>query len=145
MCGAIVDYTYYYNVYKGTEADEVSFPALCARTEDIVGAMTRWRVNADNIDTFPTLIQTLYKKAICAQVDFFAVNGTESATASDNGRGWTVGKVSVSGKSSSDITRKGALSGSISPMALAYLEQTGLMNPQVPTAPEPFMAPWGWL
>jgi hypothetical protein len=145
MCGAIVDFEWYYTIYKGTEADEVSFPALCARAEDIVGAMTRWRVDADNIGTYPDLIQTLYKKAICAQVDSFAVNGTESATASDNGRGWTVGKVSVSGKSSSDVTRKGALSGSISPMALDYLEQTGLMNPQVPTAHEPFMAPWGWL
>ena len=103
--------------------------------------MVHWRINADNITDLPTQTQTLYKKAICAQVDFFAVNGTESAVG-ETGRGWTVGKVSVSGKSGSDVVRKGALSGSISPMALAYLEQTGLMNPQVPTAPDMPLVGW---
>ncbi len=142
---AIVDAAYYLTVYMGKEASECDFQALEARAEDVIGAMTRWQATADTIATLPPFQVTLVKKAICAQVDFFAVNGTESATASDNGRGWTVGKVSVSGKSSSDVTRTGALSGSISPMASAYLEQTGLMNPQVPTAHEPFMAPWGWL
>ena len=138
---AIVDYSYYSTVYMGTEADQTSFPALCARASDIVGAMTRWQVNAGNIGELPELVRTLYKKAICAQVDYFAVNGTESAVG-ETGRGWTVGKVSVSGKSGSDVVRKGALSGSISPMALAYLEQTGLMNPQVQTAPDMPLAGW---
>lgn len=138
---AIVDYSYYSTVYMGTEADQASFPALCARAEDVVGAMTRWQVNAENIGELPELVRTLYKKAICAQVDYFAVNGTESAVG-ETGRGWTVGKVSVSGKSGSDVVRKGALSGSISPMALAYLEQTGLMNPQVPTAPDMPLVGW---
>ena len=138
---AIVDYSYYSTVYMGTEADSTSFPALCARASDIVGAMTRWQVTAGNIGELPDLVQTLYKKAVCAQVDFFAVNGTESAVG-ETGRGWTVGKVSVSGKSGSDVVRKGALSGSISPMALAYLEQTGLMNPQVPTAPDMPLVGW---
>ena len=137
----IVDYEYYGNIYMGQEADAASFPALCARAEDVVGAMTRWQVTAGNIGELPELVQTLYKKAICAQVDFFAVNGTESAVG-ETGRGWTVGKVSVSGKSGSDVVRKGALSGSISPMALAYLEQTGLMNPQVPTAPDMPLVGW---
>ena len=51
-------------------------------------------------------------------------------------RGFTVGKVSMSGKSGSDLVRKGAMVDSIAPMARMYLEQTGLMNPQVPTLPE---------
>lgn len=138
---AIVDYEYYSTVYMGQEADEASFPALCARADDIVGAMTRWQVTADNIGSFPALIQTLYKKAICAQVDYFAVNGLDSIVAV-SGNGWTVGKVSVSGKSVVDTVRKGALSDSIAPAALMYLEQTGLMNPQVPTAPEPSLIGW---
>lgn len=138
---AIVDYCFYSAVYMGQEADEASFPALCARALDIVGAMTRWQVTEDNIDTFPALIRTLYKKAVCAQVDYFAVNGLDSV-ADGTDQGWTVGKVSVSGKSVVDTMRKGALSGDISPLALAYLEQTGLMNPQVPTAPEPSLIGW---
>ena len=138
---AIVDYSYYSTVYMGQEADEASFPALCARADDIVGAMTRWQVTADNIGSFPALIQALYKKAICAQVDYFAVNGLDSIVAV-SGNGWTVGKVSVSGKSVVDTMRKGALSDNIAPAALMYLEQTGLMNPQVPTAPEPSLIGW---
>ena len=140
---AIVDYAYYSTVYMGREASECDFPALETRAEDVIGIMTRWRVTADTIAAFSPFVRTLVKKAICAQVDFFAVNGTESATGeSGNGRGWSVGKVSVSGKSGSELTRNGALSGAISPMALAYLEQTGLMNPQVETAPDMPLIGW---
>jgi hypothetical protein len=133
---AFVDYDYYATVYVGSEADEASFPALCARAEDVVGAMTRWAVTADNFSTYPQLIQTLYKKAVCAQVDYFAVNGTETATGDSTDGGWTVGRVSVTGKANTGAGA-GKLSAAVSPLAIAYLEQTGLMNPQVPTAHEP--------
>ncbi len=138
---ALVDFDYYATVYVGSEADEASFPALCARAEDIVGAMTHWAVTEDNISSYPQLIQTRYKKAVCAQVDFFAVNGTETATGDSSDGGWTVGKVSVQGKSSTGAGA-GRLSAAISPLTVAYLEQTGLLNPQVPIAGEPFAAGW---
>ena len=90
----------------------------------------------------PPQTQTLVKKAICAQVDNLAVNGLDSVAGND-GRGFTVGKVSVSGKSGSELVRKGALSGNISPLAIMYLEQTGLMNPQVATGPDmPLIGRW---
>ena len=123
----IVDFTYYWNVYQGKEADETSFPALCARAEDVVGAMVRWADPA----TFTPFQLTLYKKAICAQVDFFAVNGLDSV-AGGNDRGFTVGKVSISGKSGSDLVRKGSMADSLSNLVLMYLEQSGLLNPAVP-------------
>lgn len=123
----IVDFTFYWNVYQGKEADETSFPALCARAEDVVGAMVRWADPA----TFTPFQLTLYKKAICAQVDFFAVNGLDSV-AGGNDRGFTVGKVSVNSKNVTDTIRKGAMSGNFSPMVLMYLEQSGLLYPGVP-------------
>lgn len=123
----IVDYEYYSTVYMGSEADAASFPALCARAEDVVGAMARWQ----DPSTFTQFQRTLYVKAICAQVDFFAVNGLDSA-AGGNDRGFTVGKVSISGKSGSDLVRKGVMADNISPLAVMYLEQSGLMNPAVP-------------
>ena len=129
--GAVVDFAYYYNVYLGKEADQASFPALCARAEDVVGAMTRWQVTAENIAEKSAYIQTLYKKAVCAEIDHFAVNGLDSA-AGGSDRGFTVGKVSISGKSVTDTVRKGAMDGHISPLAVMYLEQTGLMYPGVP-------------
>ncbi len=130
---AIVGYSFYSTVYMGTEADETSFPALCARAEDVVGAMTRWAVTVNSIGQFPEPIQTLYRKAICAQADFFAVNGLDSvvlAAGTDNG--FTVGKVSVHGRSGAAASAGGSMAGNVAPLAMMYLEQTGLLNPAVP-------------
>lgn len=140
---AIVDYEFYSTVYMGQEADEASFPALCARAEDVVGAMTRWAVTADNIGDYPILTQTLFKKAICAQTDYFAVNGLDSVAGGD-AAGFTVGKVHVDGRSASGSTLSGSMAAHIAPMALLYLEQTGLMNPQVQTAPDLPLVGWWW-
>jgi hypothetical protein len=139
---AIVDMAYYTTVYLGQEASDCDFPALEARAEDVIGAMTRWRATADTIADLPSFQRTLVKKAICAQVDFFAVSGLDSVAGS-TGTGFTVGKVSISGKSGSDMVRKGAMAENIAPMALAYLEQSGLMAPQVAMAPDLPLA-GGW-
>ena len=124
----VVDFTFYTNVYKGNDVDETAFPALCARALDVIGAVTHW-VDATALAGLPELVQTLYKKAVCAQVDFFALNGTDSLNETATG-GFTVGKVTVQGKAN---TSGGKLSENISPLAIGYLEQTGLMNPHVPT------------
>ena len=124
----VVDFTFYSTVYMGTEADSTSFPALCARASDVIGAVTHW-VDEQDVLKLPEKLQTLYKKAVCAQVDFLAINGTDSLNETASA-GWTVGKVTVHGKANAS---GGKLQESISPMAIAYLEQTGLMNPQVAT------------
>ena len=125
---AIVDYTYYSTVYMGTEADEASFPALCARAEDVIGAMARWQ----DPEAFTAFQRTLYKKAICAQVEFFAYNLADTVAGSADSRGFTVGKVSVSGRAGGEVKATGAMAGNIAPLAQMYLEQSGLMHPGVP-------------
>ena len=125
----VVDYTFYSTVYGGTDADAETFPALCARASDVIGAVTHW-VDDATILTLPVLHQTLYKKAVCAQIDFLAINGMDSLNETETA-GFTVGKVTVHGKTSNGNC--GKLTESISPLAIAYLEQTGLMNPQIPT------------
>lgn len=128
---AIVNFAYYTGVYMGQEADESSFPALEARAEDVIGAMTRWQATEETIASLSAFQQTLVRKAICAQIDSFSVNGLDSI-AGGSERGWTVGKVHISGKSGDTLVRKGAMADYIAPMALLYLEQSGLMNPAVP-------------
>ena len=123
-----VDYTFYSSVYGGTDVDQTSFPALCARASDVIGAVTHW-VDDETLDNLPYLLQNLYKKAICAQIDFLSINGVDSLNETSAG-GFTVGKVTVQGKANAS---GGKLQESISPLAISYLEQTGLMNPQVPT------------
>ena len=122
-----VDYTFYSTVYMGDAADNTTFPALCARASDVVGAMTRWV----DVSTLRDPVLTLYKKAVCAQIDFFGINGLDIATAGED-RGFTVGKVTVNGKTGG-LAAKGRFADDISPLALVYLEQTGLLNPQVQT------------
>lgn len=126
---AIVDYTYYSSVYMGTEADATSFPALNAQASRMIAAMSRWRVSEENFSSLPSLVQTQYRLAICSQIDFLALNGMESINDTGGG-GFTVGKVTVHGKSASGAG--GGMSSNISPAATLYLEQTGLMNPAVP-------------
>ena len=126
---AIVDFAYYSGTYMGTEVDATSFPALNAHASRVIGAITRWQVTDENFSDLPSFIQTLYKLAICSQVDFLAINGVDSLN-SGGEVGFTVGKVRVDGRAKASAG--GAMSASISPAAIAYLEQTGLMNPAVP-------------
>ena len=128
---AIVDFQYYRDTYMGNEADETSFPALYAHASRIIGAMSRWQVTEDNFPELPSLIQTQYKLAICSQIDFVSINGVDEMNSGESG-GWTVGKVTVHGKSVSG--RNGAMSAFISPAAILYVEQTGLMYPGVGVA-----------
>ena len=129
---AIVDFAYYSQTYMGTEADQTSFPALNAHASRIIGSMTRWQVDESNFDQLPSMIQTLYKLALCSQIDFLSINGLESITSGEEAVGFSVGKVRVEGKAKASTG--GAMSASISPAAVSYLEQTGLMNPSVPVA-----------
>lgn len=125
----VVDYTFYTSVYMG-EADQSDFPLLNARASDVIGALTGWAIDCSTISKYPPAIQTLYKKAVCAQIEYFAINGVDSVNDSGNG-GFTVGKVTV--QAGAKNASGGAMSGNISPAAIMYLEQTGLMNPQVST------------
>ena len=126
---AIVDFTYYSTVYMGTEADATSFPALNAHASRVIASMTRWQVTDENFSELPSFIQTLYKLAICSQVDALAINGIDSLNSGEE-VGFTVGKVRVDGKAKASAG--GAMSANISPAAISYLEQSGLMNPAVP-------------
>ena len=129
---AIVDFQYYTETYKGNEADETSFPALNAHASRVIANMARWQVDETTIDSFPSIVQTLYRLAICSQIDFLAINGVDSLTDGEGSVGFTVGKVRVDGRSKTSAG--GAMSASVSPAAISYLEQTGLMNPAVPVA-----------
>lgn len=127
---AIVDFSFYSQTYMGTEADQASFPALYAHASRVIGAMTRWHVDESNFDELPSFTQTLYRLAICSQIDYLSVNGVESLYDGEDSVGFSVGKVRVDGKAKASAG--GAMSASISPAAISYLEQTGLMYPGVP-------------
>lgn len=130
---AIVDFAYYRDTYMGTEADSTSFPALYAHASRIIGALTRWQVTEEAFPEFPSIVKTQVQLAICSQIDFLAINGVDDMNSGAGGGGFTVGKVTVHGNNSSS-GKSGAMSAYISPAAILYLEQTGLMYPGVGVA-----------
>ena len=124
----IVDFSFYTNDYKGSEADATSFPALEAHASRMIAAMTRFQVDEESIGDLPHFTQTLYKLAVCSQIDYISINGLDSLSTGE-AEGFSLGKLRIDGKKSS--TAGGAMSINVSPAAITYLEQTGLMNPQV--------------
>lgn len=127
----IVTFSYYSEIYKGTEGDASSFPTLYAHASRMIAAMTRWQVDENNFTDLPSFQQNLYRLAVCAQIDFLSLNGIESVNDTGGG-GFTVGKVTVHGKTGTGSG--GVMSASISPAATLYLEQSGLMYPGVGVA-----------
>ena len=122
---AAVSYEFFKATYVGDPAvTETDFPRLEARAEDAVNALIRFRA-------VPPQLEVLYQKAICAQLDDFAIDGIEAASAGLVENSFTVGNVSVTGGGAA--ARSGGAS-MIAPQAVAYLEQTGLLNPAVPVA-----------
>lgn len=127
MC--VIDFAYYTEEYRGQDADEASFPVFLAHARRIIDAMCRWQITDTNLSSFPAIVQNMYQNAVCAQIDWLALNGLESLNGSSDG-GFTVGKVTVHSNYYSQ--RSGRMSNSISPLAMMYLEQSGLLNPSVP-------------
>ena len=122
---AAVSYEFFKATYVGDQSvTETDFPRLEARAEDAVNALIRFRA-------VPAQWEKQYQKAICAQVEYYAIYGIEAASAGLMENSFTVGKVSVTGGGST--ARSGGAS-MISPQAVSYLEQTGLLNPAVPVA-----------
>ena len=122
---AAVSYEFFKATYVGDPSvTETDFPRLEARAEDAVNALIRFRA-------VPTQWETLYKKAICAQVEYYAIYGIEAASAGLMENSFTVGKVSVTGGGASARSSGASM---VSPQAVAYREQAGRLNPAGPVA-----------
>lgn len=132
----LVDFNYYTNEYLGEPIPADDFPRYDARAEDLVlGLINK---TTDEAGVLPAV--TAVKKAICAQIEYLFEYGLSVAVyGKEAGGGFTVGKVSVNNGSS--VAAAGARS-MIAPAVYTYLEKTGLLNAQVPTASEPWF--WGW-
>lgn len=127
---AIVTYEYYNNTYYGEPIAQAAFPRYELRAEELIASITR---GAD-YDSLPSAFQTAYKKAICAQVEYYVLQGINVATEGGNSGGsYTIGKISVGrGGSGSSAAASGGYS-MIAPAARGYLEQTGLLSRHVDT------------
>ena len=137
----LVNYDYYINAFYGEPVSQEDFPRYEMRSEDAVLALIK--KTAAEVNRLSEQLQTAVKKAICAQIEYLYEYGVGvSVYGKEAGGGFTVGKVSVNNGSAA-----GAASGArsmIAPGVYVYLEQTGLLNPAVDTAPEPWPSIRGW-
>ena len=136
---AIVTYEYYAQTYCGEAIAECEFPQYASRATRQIVNMTHGR--AANYAVLPAFMQTAILNAICAQIEYLFLEGREIAVNGSSAGGWTVGKVRV------DKGNSGSASGALSMIcagAIAELEQTGLLNPQVTTLGDPVLLPYPW-
>lgn len=139
---AIVTYQYYTGTYMGETIAEADFPKYEAKAERLITQITHGR--AAHFAALPAFQQAAIQEAICGQIEYYELMGVDVSIAGEMSSGWSVGKVHVNGGATGKAT--GAVS-MVSPSAIAALEQTGLLNPQVDTIGEPMRVPypWGWM
>ena len=139
MSMAIVTYEYYAQTYCGETIAECEFPQYANRATRQIVHLTHGR--AANYAALPEFQQTAIKNAICAQIEYLFLEGTQITVNGSSAGGWTVGKVRVDKGGSGNATGATTM---ICAGAIAELELTGLLNPQVPTLGDPVLLPYPW-
>ena len=138
---AIVSLNDYATIYLGEAIPASDFPRAEARAERLIAQITHGRATEANFAALPLAFQGAVKEAICAQIEYYALNGVDISIAGETSSGWTVGKVRVDGSNKACATGAASM---VCPAAIAALEQTGLLNPQVATLGDPPLVPWLW-
>lgn len=118
---ALVDESYYRDVYKGAEVYD-DLPTLLDRASDIVRQHTLYRM--DDISALPSFMQENVKKAVCSQAEFIDQNGGLDGLTSGGVTSFSIGKFSISGGASGNGSSR---SPAVSPLMLSYLEAVGLL------------------
>lgn len=122
----LVEYSFYTSTYLGTGVSTEDFPRIEMRAEEAIDNLTRGALA--QFDTMPADVKLLVKKAICAQVEYYGAYSTEIGFKAEN-EGFTVGKVTVAGSSSSGEGNGNKMF--YSPRAIGFLERAGLLGRQV--------------
>lgn len=118
---ALVDESYYRDVYKGAEVSD-DLGVLLDRASDIVRQHTLYRL--DDIAALPSFMQENVKKAVCAQAEFIDANGGLDMLTAGGAASFSIGKFSVSGGAAGNGSNR---SPAASPLMLSYLEAVGLL------------------
>jgi hypothetical protein len=127
----IVDIDYYNNVYLGETIPAAVFPQYAKRAGEAVSVITYGRVTDSNIVQYPEDVQTAYRSAVCAQIEYYAYNGISAANDNTEGSDYSIGRISVS-KPNISAQEKKRGNRSVCAAAVALLETTGLMCPARP-------------
>lgn len=123
--------TYAEYAAMGGEVSAQDFPAYDKAAENLIDVATQFAA----VNGLPNSIMPMFKKAVCAQIDYLGVYGLDAAWTGARPQGFKVGEVSVTNASSSTGEARFT---AISPIAMSILEQIGLMSRHVSVATDPF-------
>lgn len=139
---AYITYDQYLAIYGEPPMDEADFSVYAGLASDLIDSVTQYRiVQGGGISALPPFLQTQVQKATAAQVFYFTQIGLDTVLTGQVGQSFTVGKVSVSGGALANASAKpGALM--VSPMVVAILEQTPLMERGVHVCSDRFLNPF---
>ncbi|MBQ8662339.1 MAG: hypothetical protein IJ471_00620 [Eubacterium sp.] len=121
---AYVTADYYSETFKGEPVADADFPSLLSRAEEIIEALTMYRVTADTLPLMSADTQERVKKAVCAQIEYLDANGGSDMDTGDGLQSAGLGKFNYSKATSAD----GSTTQSIyAPRAMRILAPTGLL------------------
>lgn len=123
-----VDEAYYKEEFGGTVVQSADFPRFANRASDVIDALTDYLIKRIGIDKLAEQSQELIKKATCAQIEYYQLEGFESdATGSSRSSGnASIGSFSYgSARTATDTNRQ---RNRVAPSCLMYLEGTGLLR-----------------
>ena len=123
-----VDEAYYKEEFGRTVVQAADFPRFANRASDVIDALTDYLIKRIGIDKLAEQSQELIKKATCAQIEYYQLEGFESdATGSSRSSGnASIGSFSYdSARTATDTNRQ---RNRVSPSCLMYLEGTGLLR-----------------
>ena len=126
---AIVTEAYYNGTFLGEPIASDDFPRAEARAERVIAQITHGRATEETFAALPPFQQKAVKDAICSQIEYSAMNGTDISINGETSSGWTTGKVTVHASTKAS-GKPGATM--VAASVYAALEQTGLLNPAVP-------------
>jgi hypothetical protein len=115
---AYIDYTFYTDVYRGVPiSDADTFLRFAERASDVIDQLTNYQIG--DISQHPDWMQTLIKKAVATQVEYFVYTDDSVLHGVNDLQNVKLGDFSYT------LGNPGAAQ--ISPAVLSYLRQTGLL------------------
>ncbi|EOI58844.1 hypothetical protein [Enterococcus gilvus] len=126
MAQAYVDEPYYTDKFEGTSVNDGEFSRFSKRATEIVDALTEYQIPKIGLDKFSDGVQELIKKACCAQIEYYQIEGidVDITGTPKSSLGYSIGDYS---RSASGVST-GRQAGRVAPSCLMFLEGTGLLR-----------------
>lgn len=119
---------YYNDEFEGTPVDADKFSRFSKRASELIDALTEYQIPKIGMDKFSEQVKELIKKACCAQIEYYQVEGVNVDVTGmpKSAMSYSIGDFSRSASGGGASTSRQAAR--VAPSCLMYLEGTGLLR-----------------